>query len=198
MAETIFHQSTQFWFPGVSSGNVFAEAGVAIMVYFCMWHLFELSGLWECTTGWEQLARTAGLVSYPSEAVEWGLQFLEFLGQTYRWLGLKTVFRNRWSYELASLSLQDSSLGLRACTSSIFGTLIRPECALSPLVRRPLILLCRQWELWSVISVQVPLYIRLLDWLCSVLCALVSFPGRQAQGFILWWAEVYIRFLAWA
>lgn len=44
MAETIFHQSTQFWFPGVSSGNVFAEAGVAIMVYFCMWHLFELSG----------------------------------------------------------------------------------------------------------------------------------------------------------
>ena len=36
-----------------------------------------------CITGWGQLARTSGLVSYPNEVAEWNLWLREFSGQDW-------------------------------------------------------------------------------------------------------------------
>ena len=73
MADTVLYQSAHFGFLGVSAGNVFVLMGPAIMACFG-----EV-----CVTGCEQLDRTAGLVSYPSEAVERVPRFPKFSGQTY-------------------------------------------------------------------------------------------------------------------
>ena len=63
--------------------------------------------------------------------------------------------------------------------SSLFG---EPSwtwmCTEFPGQVRPLILLCRWGKPWTVLSVQVPLYVGLLNVLHSFLCVLVRFPGQ--------------------
>ena len=49
-------------------------------------------GAVECTPGWEHMDRIAGLVSYPREAVGWGLSLLGFSVRLMRWPGLGAVF----------------------------------------------------------------------------------------------------------
>ena len=154
---------------------------------------------WGAATGWEQFDRTAGLASYPSKAEDRFCICPDSLVRLTTWLGLSTIFSSRRSYEVASLPWQGSRVGHSACTANCLGIWIRPECALNPLVR------CGHWfcsadeESHSLCSLFKCHSTRgLLNGLCTFLCALVSFPGQTGWGCILWWAWLWIRFLAQA
>ena len=95
-------------------------------------------------------------------------------------MGLDTIFSSRQGYELASLLWQGSRMRLRAWTAQLFGNPNQARvCTEFPGQLRLPVLLCKWGEPWAVLSVQVPLYIGLLNGLCSFLCALDRFPGQR-------------------
>ena len=84
LAETVFHQSAQLHFLGVSEGDVLGQMEPAISVSLELRQWFEFWGWGRGrASAWRHLDPTAGLSSSLAEAVEWVLQLPGFSGQIY-------------------------------------------------------------------------------------------------------------------
>lgn len=87
-----------------------------------------------------------------------------------RWLG---IFTSKWGYEFASLPWQGSRPEPRASALHCLWALIRPDYAL--ISSEEAIGFALQRGMSQVVfSIQMPLYVGLLNGLCTLLCALVK------------------------
>lgn len=87
-----------------------------------------------------------------------------------------TIFSNKWDYELAFLPWWSCRTECRGYTTCCLGPESdRSVCTEFPRQVKPLALLCRQGKPWAVLSVQVSLYIGLLNGLCRFPSALIRF-----------------------
>ena len=75
MEDIVPYQPAQFGFLGVSAGNVFGSVGSAFLVCFGMRLLLKVLRLGGRCEPW------IGLISYPSDAVEWVPRLPKFSGQ---------------------------------------------------------------------------------------------------------------------
>ena len=118
---------------------------------------------------------------------------LDSLVRLTTWLGLGTTFSSRWSLELACLSWRGSKTGHSAWTAHHLGTCIQPECARNPWSDTATNFALQTREVTSCALSSNATLQRTAEWAVQLW---VVFLLGHTKAYILWWAGLWIRFLA--